>query len=178
MRKVAMTLAICTFLLVSVLMVSFTTAKEVTVEAKKVDYVLPYPGLLPDHPFYSAKKVRDKILIFFSRDYIKKAELYLLFSDKKIYMSIELAKRDSWKLSSETATASQSDFSQAIMLVQNAKKQGLDAPAGFIQKLKMSNEKHREVLEILVKTAPDAERGVFEKALSQTTTIKNQLSSF
>ena len=50
---------------------------------EKVIYNLPYPGLLPDNPLYITKIMRDKITDFLTRDNLKKAELYLLYSDKK-----------------------------------------------------------------------------------------------
>ena len=58
---------------------------------EKVIYNLPYPGLLPDSPLYITKVIRDKITDFLTRDNLKKAELYLLYSDKRVSMSLVLA---------------------------------------------------------------------------------------
>ena len=33
-----------------------------------VDYNLPYPGILPDHPLYPLQKIRDWLLVTFTRD--------------------------------------------------------------------------------------------------------------
>src|SRR3989338_5370865 len=48
------------------------------------DYTLPYPGLLPDHPLYNLKALRDKILLWFTKDEVKLVELNPLISHKKI----------------------------------------------------------------------------------------------
>ena len=68
-------------------------ASETLVKApqEKVIYNLPYPGLLPDSPLYITKIARDRITDFLTRDNLKKAELYLLYSDKRASMSLVLA---------------------------------------------------------------------------------------
>src|SRR3990167_744470 len=73
-------------------------SQQITLTKEKIQYDLPYPGILPDHPLYVFKTTRDKILEFFTRGNIKKAELYLLFSDKRAKMSQELAKKGKSKL--------------------------------------------------------------------------------
>lgn len=139
--------------------------------------MLPYPGILPDNPLYFVKKVRDSVLIFFSRDIMRKAELYILFSDKKMYMAIELSKTGKWSLVSQTVTESQNDFLKAVDLVLTAKKQGTSPQTGFLEKKKLSNEKHQEVIEMLLKSSTSGEQASLEKALKTTTTIRDRLSS-
>ncbi len=56
----------------------------------KVEYNLPYPGILPDHPLYFLKQLRDKILDFLITDPVKKAEFYILQADKRLSMGIAL----------------------------------------------------------------------------------------
>lgn len=48
------------------------------------EYKLPYPGILPNHPLYFLKPIRDNILIFFTRNSLSRAELYLFLSDKRL----------------------------------------------------------------------------------------------
>ena len=48
------------------------------------EYKLPYPGILPDHPLYFLKPIRDNILVLFTRNPADRAELYLFFSDKRL----------------------------------------------------------------------------------------------
>src|SRR3989304_6415715 len=63
-----------------------------TTPDNKIVYQLPYPGILPDHPLYTLKAVRDRIQVFLTRDNLKKAEIYLLYSDKRLAMGQELEK--------------------------------------------------------------------------------------
>src|SRR3989344_5431146 len=84
---------------VSVLSVVYSKESEVTPlviisetpEIKKsVEYNLPYPGLLPDSPFYSLKSLRDKIVSFLISSPLKKAEFNLLQADKRLNAGLYL----------------------------------------------------------------------------------------
>lgn len=68
-------------------------SQSITINQDKVVYNLPYPGILPDNPLYFIKGIRDKILELVTRDNLKKAELYLLFSDKRVAMAESLAQK-------------------------------------------------------------------------------------
>ena len=51
----------------------------------EVAYELPFPGkVLPDSPFWVFKVIRDKVWYGLSFSHLKKAELALLFSDKRL----------------------------------------------------------------------------------------------
>jgi hypothetical protein len=56
----------------------------------KIEYTLPYPGILPDHPLYFVKTLRDTILSRLISNPVKMAEFDLLQADKKLNMSIFL----------------------------------------------------------------------------------------
>lgn len=167
------------FLLVSgfFLAAFFTSqAQEVKIEAKKVVYDLPYAGILPDHPLFFLKKMRDNILDFATRDQLKKARLYLLFSDKRIRMAIELSEKGKWQLSTTTLAEGERYFLKIPGLLIASKKQGASADGDFILRLKLANEKHREVIESLLKSAPQGERKVSEDNLTVNKTIEDKLS--
>src|SRR3989304_4320145 len=70
--------------------------------APLVEYDLPYPGILPDHPLYFLKLIRDKILILSARNLTKKSELYLLFADKHLSMGQLLRGKGNLDLSTTT----------------------------------------------------------------------------
>ena len=48
-----------------------------------ITYELAYPGLLPDHPLYFFKVIRDKVVSLLINDPSKRAEFNLLTSDKR-----------------------------------------------------------------------------------------------
>ncbi len=121
---------------------------------EKVVYNLPYPGLLPDSPLYVTKIIRDRITDFLTRDNLKKAELYLLYSDKRVAMSLALAQKGKNQLAIDTFTKGEKYFLKIPGLLTSAKKQGGQAPSNFIETLKLSNAKHKELIEELIKTLP------------------------
>jgi len=121
---------------------------------EKVVYNLPYPGLLPDSPLYITKIIRDKITDFLTRDNLKKAELYLLYSDKRAAMSLALARKGKSQLAIDTFTKGEKYFLKIPDLLTAAKRQGGQAPSNFIETLKLSNAKHKELIEELIKILP------------------------
>ena len=63
-------------------------------------------------------------------------------------------------------------------LIETSKKQGVSAEGDFILRVKLSNEKHREVLESLIKDAPQGERSGFEQILTLNREIKEKIAPF
>lgn len=59
-----------------------------------VEYELPYPGILPDHPLYVFKMIRDKLLITLISHPIKQVEFHILLADKHLNMSTFLADKN------------------------------------------------------------------------------------
>jgi len=119
------------------------------------EYILPYPGLLPDSPLYIAKVIRDRIIEFLIADSLKKSEFYLLESDKRLQAGIMLLKKraDKSELAYSTISKSENYFEKAIMLAKDAKTQGKDI-ANQAQNLVRSLKKHRAILASLLKTGP------------------------
>lgn len=113
----------------------------------KVVYDLPYPGLLPDSPLYFIKAIRDKLLDILTRDYQKKADLHLLFSDKRAAMAIELTEKGKDKLALTTLSKGEKYALRIPPLLETSKKQGVSPNADFVLKAKLSNTKHREIIE-------------------------------
>lgn len=63
-----------------------------------VDYVLPYPGILPDHPLYFLKVIRDRILTFLITNPVRKVEFHILMADKQLNMGIFLREKGKTEL--------------------------------------------------------------------------------
>lgn len=150
--------------------------QEIKIEAKKTDYILPYPGILPDHPLYLLKATRDRLLDFFTRDYLKKAQLYLLFSDKRANMAIDLAKKGKWELMISTVSKGEKYILKMIQLLETSKKQGASPESDFILRIKLSNEKHREIIENLLKNTPHGKRKGLKEVLNLNKQIKEKLA--
>jgi hypothetical protein len=138
---------------------------------EKVIYNLPYPGLLPDSPLYITKVLRDRITDFLTRDNLKKAELYLLYSDKRVSMSLVLASKGKSQLAIDTFIKGEKYFLKIPGLLILAKKQGAQAPSSFVQTLKLSNAKHKELIEELIKTLPQG----LNESLTQLSDLNQQI---
>ena len=142
---------------------------------EKVVYTLPYPGLLPDHPLYLIKAVRDKLMELLTRDHIKKANLYLLFSDKRVNMAMSLTKKGKNKLATTTFSKGEKYFLKIPNLLITSKKQGVGASSEQIDVLKQSNAKHAELANELLKSAPPDQIQTIEEILKINGEIKDQL---
>lgn len=143
---------------------------------EKVVYNLPYPGLLPDHPLYIVKVTRDRLMDFVTRDYIKKANLYLLFSDKRANMALFLVKKGKNKLAVETFAKGEKYFLKIPDLLATSKKQGVGAPTELIDTLKLSNSKHREIINQLLKSSSPEQIKLIEEVMKINQEIKKRLN--
>ncbi len=120
----------------------------------KVVYNLPYPGILSDNPLYIFKAIRDYIVDFLTRDGLKKAQLYLLYSDKRVAMAEALAREGKNMQAITALSKGEKYFLKIPDVLKNAKSQGEAAPSTFIETLKLANAKHAEVITELMKTLP------------------------
>lgn len=116
----------------------------------KVDYQLPYPGILPDSPLYFIKAARDRIVKFLISDPLKKGEYNLLQADKRLNSGVYLFKKgkSKYELTQSTISKGENYFGQALEKAREAKRQGKDA-ADLLRRLKESSRKHQEVLRTL-----------------------------
>ncbi len=153
----------------------FNYSQVVTTTDKKVNYELPYPGILPDNPLYFIKAARDRALEFTSRDPMKKAEFYLLFSDKRAYMGLQLVKKGKQKLAISTLSKGEKYFLKIPPLLSDSRKQGIRYSDEFLFNLKLSNAKHKEVVESLMKEMLAGEREALGQVLELNKKAKEQL---
>lgn len=70
------------------MVLSETSESSDQAERQEIDYVLAYPGKInPDSPLWYLKAARDKIWSIFTIKESKKADLNLLFADKRLVSS-------------------------------------------------------------------------------------------
>lgn len=117
-----------------------------TVSAKPtpapIDYTLPYPGLLPDNPLYFLKAARDRLIEFLISDPEKKAEFYLLSSDKRLNTGYYLILKKKNDLGVLYISKSNNYMHMAIINAKNAAERG----KATVQNIKASLKKHEEVV--------------------------------
>ncbi len=128
---------------------------EDSVTFSSSNYTLPFPGMLPDNPFYTFKVLRDRIILFLINDSVKKAKFYLLQADKRLQAGVYLwnQKPEKRDLAVSTISKGENYFEEAISQTRLAKKEGRDV--GTIKgDLEQAAIKHAQVLANLLKNAP------------------------
>lgn len=129
-----------------------------------IEYRLPYPGMLPDSPFYFFKVARDQVMLRLIGDSRQKAFYYLLLSDKRLASGEMLAERErSWwaltapgigprrekGLGSMTMVKAEEYFGQAVDEGILARGKGEEVTDLFT-KLSVAGAKHTEVIDSLL----------------------------
>lgn len=137
----------------------FNYSQTITLsEESKVVYEMPYPGLLPDHPLYFLKIARDRVLEFMTRNDLKKAELHLLLSDKRVKTAEMVAKEGKITTAVDTLSKGEKYFLKAVEDLKRAKEQGGSGTVEFMDKMQRSNKKHAEIIQQLMKDFPQGEQ--------------------
>lgn len=128
----------------------------------KVDYILPYPGILPDHPLYKLKVLRDKIVLAITNNPQKKAKYRLLLADKRIYMSRLLVDKGKIALAKETALKGEHEYTLLTFGFKNANKK---PDASFMDKLTRAAAKHQELLNEIIEKVDQPDKQIFRTVL-------------
>lgn len=127
-----------------------------------VEYELAFPGILPDHPLYKVKVLRDKIMTFITADPKKLADFYLLQTDKGILAAAILVDKNNLPLAQSTALKAEHNFT---LLTQQLFRMAEKPDAAFYQKLKTAAAKHQEVLASLAKRTSGDVAKTFETVI-------------
>lgn len=109
-------------------------------EEIQIDYVLAYPGkIMPDDILWYVKALRDKVWYAVTLNPSKKAELNLLYADKRLVMATTLFRNNKPDLGLSTLTKAEKYLEKAIP-VDNKNPE-------YLNKLALASLKHREVIE-------------------------------
>ena len=114
---------------------------------QKSDYTLPYPGILPNHPLYFIKKIRDQIIEMLVVDPLRKSEFYLLQSDKLLSAAVLLEQNGTIPVAQASLDESSTRMTMAVGQLTTLKQSGRDVPAGSIDRMGQALQKHLEVLD-------------------------------
>lgn len=147
--------------LVTVVVSAQTDAETARQNVKKhSEYALPYPGLLPGNPLYEIKMFRDHVFESLIVDPLKKADFYLLQSDKRLSAGMQLFKDNKKKLGEETVSKSEKYFELSVNTALLAKSKGKDTKE-FTDRLAKSWDKHNEVIsELIAKNSNEIKSGL------------------
>lgn len=119
---------------------------EATVSSSpKLNYFLAYPGILPDSPLYKLKMVRDRIWEWLTTGRLEKANLFLLYADKRLGAGKALIDGNKVSLGFTTLLKGEKYLERAIDETEKAKKEGREVET-LAEKLKNASLKHEEIL--------------------------------
>ncbi len=129
--------------------------EKVLGDKEMVEYYFPYPGrVLPDHPLWPVKAARDQLWILITPKSERKAELDLLFANKRLVSSKILFVEDKPELALSVLTKAEKYLEEAINQEENARASGVDTKS-FLRELATASLKHREIIEEIMAIAPD-----------------------
>ena len=138
---------------------------EATVSPEpKVDYYLPYPGILPDSFLYPLKMVRDRIWLWLTTEPVRKSEVLLLFADKRLKAGEALIEGGKEELGLETISKGEKYLEQAIIQAEKAKEAGKETVALY-EKLAQASLKHQELLGDLILKVPEQTQAVIQEMM-------------
>jgi len=117
------------------------------VQLSSILYPLPFPGILPNHPLYFFKVVRDTLIEKMITSDVKKAEFYILQADKRLQMSLQLSSDKYTSLRETTRNEAFLYREKSFTTLRNAFEKNILVPRYVLEKLLVSTKKHEEVLQ-------------------------------
>jgi len=146
---------------------------------ENTEYILPYPGILPDHALYPLKLFRDRLLDIFIRDPQRKIEFDLLMADKRLNMGVFLAEKGKYELAAETVSQGQEFFIKGIDLIDNLRKQDKNlVTKSTIDTYQIAANKHLQVLKIMENSAPENLLSGYNNLVEEAEGISQMVTEF
>jgi hypothetical protein len=124
----------------------------------RVDYSLPFPGgVLPDSPFWFIKVSRDKLWLLITTDLGRRADLQLLFADKRLGSAKILFEKNNPALGMSTLEKAERYLQEAADTEKSIRDKGIDTK-DLLDRLTRGSLKHYEVMNLMYASAPDEAR--------------------
>jgi hypothetical protein len=119
-----------------------------------IDYYLAYPGrVLPDSPFWSLKALRDKFWLSITTNPTRKAELKLLFADKRLGSSKILFEKGKVEEAVSTLIKAEKYLEDASLEEERLRKEGFDTKE-LLYRLTNASLKHYQVMKKIISVVP------------------------
>lgn len=142
---------------------------------EKIEYTLPYPGILPDHPLYSIKRFRDYVLELVIADPVRKAEFYILQGDKRLQMGIMLHANKKDVLAETTISKGEKYLGKAIDMLVSYKKNSGTIPEYIVEKIQKSLQKHGEEITVLLQNVSEAQKRGLTESLQYIQSLQKEI---
>jgi len=113
---------------------------------ESVDYALPYPGILPNHPLYFLKELRDRIIETLVVDPVRKSEFYLLQGDKWLSSGLMFLEKNDSAQAKMIIEKSADRMQQVVTLLSGEVSKNKPIPSGALDKFEKAIQKHLEIV--------------------------------
>jgi len=124
----------------------------------EVDYQLAYPGkILPDHPLWPVKALRDRLWLMLTTNSSRRAELKLLFADKRIGSALLLFEKGNFEDGFSTLTKAEKYLEEAYALEEQVRSKGADTTE-LLKRLALASLKHYDLMQDIYFHAPEDAR--------------------
>jgi hypothetical protein len=121
----------------------------------EINYQMPFEGrVLPDNPLWIFKAGRDKIWFLITSSHSRRAELALLFSDKRLISGQKLLEKNKPDIAISTLTKGEKYLEVAVFEEKIARQEGQDTSA-FLERLAVASLKHWQIIESLMPLVPE-----------------------
>lgn len=166
-QRILFVFAICLFLFAgiwhTVVAVSDPTPVPLLAVQQKIEYTLPYPGILPDHPLYVVKRIRDYILERVIVEPVRKGEFYILQGDKRLQMGVMLIDAGKEELGESTISKAEKYMEKSVQTLLAFQETESMVPTHISDRLRISLSKHEELIQgSLVKVNDEQKSGLTE----------------
>lgn len=124
-------------------------------------YQFPWPGILPDHPLYILKVLRNKIIGRIIYSPVKRIEFNLLMADKTLYASKLLLDKGQGDLAKKTALKGENHFSILVSDYARAKQRNEVIPQSLRARIARRYEVHQQLIAYLVQKAAESDKKIY-----------------
>lgn len=131
--------------------------------SEMINYELVSPGsVLPDHPLWPIKAVRDRVWIWMTMDQMSKAELNLLIADKRLAAADILFDSGDYEKGFTTLAKAEYYLKNAMDLEEKSRKGGGNT-SDLLLRISNGSLKHRYIVNDVSIIAPEDGRPAIEK---------------
>ncbi len=99
-----------------------SSTESAVLKPERVNYEFPYPGMLPDNPFYVLKVIRDGIVKMLINDEMKMARFSLLNAEKRGFSAKLLVDKNKDSLAVETLSKGNNYLNDCIAAIRRYQK--------------------------------------------------------
>ena len=139
-----------------------------------INYSLPEGGKIePDNLLWPLKALRDKILLVVTINPAKKADLYLMMSDKRLVYAKSLLERRKPDLAVSVLTKGEKYLELAHAEERIARQKGMNTNS-YLNRFAIAALKHREVIDDLISIAPEDAKPIMVKSQDYSKNLYNE----